>query len=71
MASKNISLSQDDCNKVKNKEMSLLEFLNDNVPYVSEEEQLEFESLNLDLSDTTGEELSISQVLKSNYINYK
>lgn len=71
MASKNISLSQDDCNKVKNKEMSLLEFLNANVSKVSEEEQLEFESLNLDLSDTTGEELSISQVLKSNYINYK
>lgn len=71
MASKNISLSQDDCNKVKNKEMSLLEFLNANVSNVSEEEQLEFESLNLDLSDTTGEELSISQVLKSNYINYK
>ncbi|WP_067143462.1 hypothetical protein [Oceanivirga salmonicida] len=47
----------------KHEEMTLLEFLNSNCKYVSKEEQIEFDNLDIDFNDLNGEELSLEDVL--------
>ncbi len=44
-------------------EMNLLEYLNKTCEYVSEEEQKEIDSLNINFDDLSGEELRIENVL--------
>lgn len=44
-------------------EISLLEFINSNVSYLSKEEQADIESKNIDFSDISGEELKLEDVL--------
>lgn len=43
--------------------MSLLEYLNKTCEYVSNEEQKEIDSLNIDFDDLSGEELKLEDVL--------
>ena len=49
--------------RIKQEEISLLDFLNSNISLLSKEEQLEIESKNIDFSDISGEELKLEDVL--------
>ncbi len=44
-------------------EISLAKFLNENLEYVSKEEQADIDKLNIDFNDLSGEELSIDDFL--------
>ncbi len=45
-------------------EMDLLSFLKESCDFVSKEEQKEFEKMNIDLSDLSGEEISLNELLQ-------
>ncbi len=47
----------------KDEDSSLLEFLNKNVDYVSDEEQKDIDDLKLDYSNIEGEEISLDEFL--------
>ena len=49
--------------RIKQEEISLLDFLNSNISLLSKEEQLEIDSKNIDFSDISGEELKLEDVL--------
>ena len=49
--------------RIKQEEISLLNFLNSNISLLSKEEQLEIDSKNIDFSDISGEELKLEDVL--------
>ena len=49
--------------RIKQEEISLLDFLNSNISLLSKEEQLEIDSKNIDFSDISGEELKLKDVL--------
>lgn len=45
--------------RIKQEEISLLDFLNSNISLLSKEEQLEIDSKNIDFSDISGEKLKL------------
>lgn len=47
----------------RSEEISLLEFMNENVSYVSEEEQAYFDNLKINFDDNDGRELSLDDIL--------
>lgn len=49
--------------RIKQEEISLLNFLNSNISLLSKEEQLEIDSKNIDFSDISGEELKLEDIL--------
>lgn len=49
--------------RIKQEEISLLDFLNSNISLLSKEEQLEIDSKNIDFSDISGEELKLEDIL--------
>ena len=49
--------------RIKQEEISLLDFLNSNISLLSKEEQLEIDSKNINFSDISGEELKLEDVL--------
>lgn len=50
--------------KINNdEEMDLLSFMQENCKYVTEEEQIELEEMNVDFSDCSGKELSLDELL--------
>ena len=49
--------------RIKQEEISLLNFLNSNISLLSKKEQLEIDSKNIDFSDISGEELKLEDIL--------
>lgn len=50
--------------KINNdEEMDLLSFMQENCKYVTEEEQIELDEMNVDFSDCSGKELSLDELL--------
>lgn len=49
--------------RIKQEEISLLDFLNSNISLLSKEEQLEIDSKNINFSDISGNELKLEDIL--------